>query len=171
MSSPFALWITGPPASGKSSITAALVKELRKRELDPAVLGSDLFRNYFQPQAPAAEEQRLRFYQGMIEIAALLVERGVPVLLDATGSRRAYRAAARERLHPFAEVFIDCPLEVCMARDKSGAYRKGPSDYEPPAHPDLHVKAGEVDPADAAKTIMDFLIVSGWIPARKAYRV
>ena len=51
MDTPFALWITGLPASGKSTITAALVAGLRKRGIDPIVLESDVFRKYFAPQA------------------------------------------------------------------------------------------------------------------------
>jgi adenylylsulfate kinase len=182
MAKPFALWITGLPASGKSSITTALVAELRKRSIDPVVLESDAFRNYFTPHATHSEDDRVRFYQGIVQVAGMFIEREVPVIIDATGNRRAYRAPARERLPVFAEVFVDCPLEICVARDPKGIYRQAREgatstvpglqvEYEPPLHPEVHVRGDQEDPESAAKKILDFLISSEWIPSRRLYRV
>ena len=182
MTTPFALWITGLPASGKSSITANLVDRLRRRAIDPVVLESDVFRKYFAFQATHSEEERVHFYQGLVDVAAKFLDRGVPVLIDATGNRRAYRAPARERFPLFAEVFVDCPLEVCLERDPKGIYRKGLQgsattvpglqvEYEPPIHPEVHIQSDREDPESAARKILDFLISSEWIPSRKLYRV
>ena len=182
MDTAFALWITGLPASGKSTITAELVNRLRSRSVDPVVLESDVFRRYFTPQATHSEEDRVQFYKGMVEVAARFLERGVPVVIDATGNRRAYRAPARERFPLFAEVFVDCPLERCMERDPKGIYRMGvqgaattvpglQAEYEPPIHPEVHIRSDQEDPPDAARKILDFLIGSEWIPSRKLYRV
>jgi len=179
---PFALWLTGLPAAGKSSITAALVRMLRARDIEPAVLESDTFRRYFTPHATTSEEDRSLFYQGMVEVAGMLVDRRVPVLIDATGNRRAYRAPARERLPVFGEVYVECPLEVCIARDPKGIYRKGllgsavtvpglQAEYEPPGSPEVHVRSDREDPESAAKKILDFLISNEWIPSRRMYRV
>lgn len=178
MDHPFALWITGLPASGKSTITAALLARLRQRGIDPAVLESDVFRKYFTPHATHSEEDRLLFYQGMVEVAALFLERGVPVILDATGNRRDYRHAARQRFPKFAEVFVDCPLELCMGRDPKGLYRRGRSgsattvpglqvEYEPPVHPEIRIRSDREEPDDAAGKILDYLIANEWIPTRK----
>jgi adenylylsulfate kinase len=182
MDIPFALWITGLPASGKSTITAALVAGLRKRGIDPIVLESDVFRKHFTPHATHSEEDRVSFYQGIVEIAAMILDRGIPVVIDATGNRRAYRTPARERFPKFAEVFVECPLEVCMGRDPKGIYRKGiegsastvpglQAEYEPPIHPELRIRSDHEDPDEAARKILDFLISSGWIPSRRLYRV
>jgi adenylylsulfate kinase len=182
MTTAFALWITGLPASGKSTITAELVDRLRARGVDPVVLESDTFRRYFTPQATHSEEDRVQFYTGIVEIAARFLERGVPVLIDATGNRRAYRAPARERFPLFAEVHVDCPLERCIERDPKGIYRMGlqgtatsvpglQAEYEPPIHPEVHIRSDREDPPSAARKILDFLILSEWIPSRKLYRV
>src|ERR1051326_2207052 len=101
----FALWITGLPSSGKSSISAAVVDRLRKRSIDPVVLESDVFRRFFTPHATHSEEDRVLFYQGVVEVASRFLDHGVSVIIDATGNRRAYRAPARERFPLFAEVF------------------------------------------------------------------
>ena len=66
MENPFVLWITGLPASGKSSITAALIAGLRKRGIDPVVLESDVFRKYFTPHATHSEEDRVLFYHSVV---------------------------------------------------------------------------------------------------------
>jgi adenylylsulfate kinase len=172
MDTPFALWITGLPASGKSTITAALVAGLRKRGIDPIVLESDVFRKYFVPQATHSEEDRVSFYQGIIEIAAMILERGIPVVIDATGSRRAYRTPARERFPKFAEVFVDCPLEVCIGRKGiEGSASRLQAEYESPIHPEIRIRSDHEDPDEAARKILEFLISSGWIPSRRLYRV
>jgi adenylylsulfate kinase len=182
METPFVLWITGLPASGKSSITAALVAQFHKRGIDPVVLESDVFRKYFTPQATHSEEDRIHFYRGMVDVAAMFAQRGVPVVIDATGNRRAYRQPARERLPRFAEVFVDCPLEVCRSRDPKGIYRKAlegqattvpglQAEYEPPIHPEVRIRSDREDPKEAARKILDFLITSGWIPSRRSSRV
>jgi len=178
MKAAFALWLTGLPGSGKSSITAALVAGLRQRGVDPVVLESDVFRAYFTPQATHSEEERVRFYQGMVEVAAKFVERGLPVVIDATGNRRAYREPARDRIPKFAEVFVDCPLEVCMRRDPKGIYRKAleglattvpglQAEYEPPLAPELRIPSDHEDPDEAARQIIDFLVGNGWISPRR----
>ena len=178
----FVVWLTGLPASGKSTITAALQSLLRKRSIDPVVLESDVFRRYFTPHSTHSEEDRLLFYRGIVEVAAGFVDHGVPVLIDATGNRRAYRDPARERFPLFAEVSVECPLEICVERDPKGIYRLGRSgaatavpglqvEYEPPLHPEIRIQSDQEDPEAASRRILDFLITREWIPSRKVYRV
>ena len=182
MLKPFALWITGLPGSGKSSITAALVAALQYRNVNPVVLESDRIRKYFTPHATYSNEDRVLFYQGVIHLAEIFVERDLPVILDATGNQRAYRAGARERLPHFAEVFVDCPLEVCIARDPKGLYHQGregmatsipglQSEYEPPVRPEIHIRSDVEDPESAARKIVDFLILREWIPSAGHRRI
>src|SRR5688572_22007470 len=181
MDSPFALWLTGLPASGKSSITAALVTQLRSRGIDPLVLESDMFRKYFMPHATYTEEDRVRFYRGIVDLAAMILDRGESVIIDATGNRRAYRAPARERFPRLAEVFVDCPLEVCRKRDPKGIYRQAlqgsattvpgvQAEYEPPVHPEIRIRSDREDPDEAARKIVDFLVTNEWIPSRRLHR-
>lgn len=177
MTAPFALWITGLPASGKSSLTAALVAALRGRGIRPAVLESDVFRKYFTPRADYSPEDRERFYRGIVHTAEMFVDHGVPVIIDATGNRRAHRASARERLPIFAEVYVNCPLEICMTRDPKGIYRKAreggatgvpglQDEYEPPLRPEIEIHGDREDPDSAARKIIDFLVSQELIPAR-----
>lgn len=113
----FAVWITGLPASGKSTLAAFLRTELAERGIDAAVLESDVLRLVFTPHSDHDEQDRETFYRRMTWVGALLVRHGVPVIFDATANRRAYRDEARRQIERFLEVYVECPLEVCMSRD------------------------------------------------------
>ena len=144
----FAVWLTGLPSSGKSTVAAALAAQLQDRGVDVAILESDALRRIFTPHPTYSEEERDTFYNAIVHVGQLLVDHGVPVIFDATANRRAYRDRARELIPNFLEVFIDCPLEICMQRDVKGIYRSGKAGgsttvpglqtvYEPPKHPDV----------------------------------
>src|SRR5262249_56632786 len=79
------------------------------------------------PHPTYRELERATFYRSMSFIGVLLVAHGVPVIFDATGNRRAYRAAARAAIERFIEVYVDCPLEICVTRDpKESTTRRSP---------------------------------------------
>jgi adenylylsulfate kinase len=155
----FAIWITGLPASGKSTIASSLKQLLADRGVDVEVLESDALRQALGGSYD--ETGRDAFYQRMVWIGTLLVKHGVPVIFDATANRRRYRDAARRQIAPFFEVFVDVPLEVCMARDPKGIYRNAAGDvpglhaaYEPPENPDIVIDGLRESPSDAAQRIM-----------------
>ncbi len=170
----FAVWITGLPASGKSTITAALVDKLRDRGLEVVVLESDVLRRVLPPGEYYGDRERDAFYESMVYIAELFIGRGIPVLLDATANRSRYREHARGRIAKFIEVFVDCPLEVCVERDPKGIYRKairGEADtvpglqtaYEPPADADIVVFGDVEAPERAADRILAKIEEKGYL--------
>ena len=161
----FAVWLTGLPSSGKSTLAAALSKLLAARGVDAAVLESDVLRRVLTPHPVYSEEERDSFYRAMAYIGKLLVDHGVPVIFDATANRRAYRDRARCEIARFVEVYVECPLDVCIARDPKGIYQRGreggtntvpglQADYEPPEHPDLVVRADRESPEEAAQRVI-----------------
>ena len=77
----------------------------------------------FSPAITTQNRGRDTFYRQMAYVGSLLVEHGVPVIFDATANRRAYRERARRQIGRFIEVYVDVPLETCMARDPKGIYR------------------------------------------------
>ena len=159
----FAVWITGLPASGKSTITSCLKQLLADRGVDVEVLESDALRRILHDES-YGEADRGAFYQRMVWIGTLLVKHGVPVIFDATANRQRYRDAARSQIPHFFEVFVDVPLAACMARDPKGIYRNAACDvpglhaaYEPPAHPDLVIDGLRESPLEAARRIAALL--------------
>lgn len=144
MTEPFAVWITGLPASGKSTLAAALKGELAQRGVQAAVLESDELRRILTPKPRYDEEERDAFYGAMLHLGLLLLRQGVPVIFDATANLRRYRDRARELIPRFFEVYVDTPLDVCRARDPKGLYRAAPGSlpglqapYEPPPRPEF----------------------------------
>src|SRR5678810_636823 len=114
----FAIWITGLPASGKSTIVFALRPQLKALGLTVDVLESDAVRRLLTPQATYSLEERDLFYRALAFTGQRLVEHGVTVVFDATASRQNYRDLARSMIPRFLEVAVECPLEVCMQRDR-----------------------------------------------------
>jgi adenylylsulfate kinase len=169
----FALWITGRPASGKSTLAAAVARVLREHGTDPVVLESDALRRFFTPRPTYSEEERDAFYAGMRSVGELFVRRGIPVIFDATAHRRAYRDRARSRLERFLEVLVDTPLEACRQRDPKGIYQSAANTsvpgvhvpYEAPETPDVIVRGDREDPDAAAERIVAVLAQKGWVSA------
>lgn len=169
----FAVWITGLPASGKSTVARALAAQLTALGLESAVLESDVLRPIFTPGALYREADRDVFYRQLAFVGELLTRHGVPVIVDATANLRRYREEARRRIPRFAEVYVDTPLEICMARDPKGIYRnagKGQgavpglqAPYEPPEHPELIVHGAEESPEQAAVRIIALLRERGFL--------
>jgi adenylylsulfate kinase len=171
----FAVWLTGLPASGKSTIARALAAELAGKGIRAAVLDSDAVRREITPNATYGEAEREAFYATVAYLARVLVLHGVPVIVDATANRRAYRDRAREAIPRFLEVHVRCPLAVCQARDPKGIYRRGAqgtaqnvpgvsAPYEPPLLPEMFVDGERDDPAVAARRIVSLLEKKGFLP-------
>jgi adenylylsulfate kinase len=171
----FAVWLTGLPASGKSTVARALAAELAGKGIRAAVLESDAVRREIAPNAGYGEAERDAFYATLAYLARVLVLHGVPVIVDATANRRAYRDRAREAIPRFLEVHVRCPLAVCQARDPKGIYRRGAegtaenvpgvsAPYEPPLTPEGIVDGERDDPAVAAGRIVSALEEKGYLP-------
>jgi adenylylsulfate kinase len=160
----FAVWLTGHSGSGKSATARELLRLLHQRGIEVSVLESDVMRTQLTPYPRYDDADRDFFYGALADIGVMLYEKKRPVLFDATANRRAYRDAARARIARFAEVFVDTPLETCIARDPKGLYRKGMKiPYEPPLAPELVIPGAAGTPAEGAGKIVALLAARGWI--------
>ena len=163
----FAVWITGIPASGKSSITRELVKKLALRGISIVVLESDEMTKILTPLPTYDMKERDDFYRALALIGGLITRSGVSVIFDATANKRDYREYARTLIPRFVEAYVECPLEICMKRDPKGIYGRalaGRTDtvpgiqtpYEPPQKPDITLNC--LNPPEAsADAVMDAL--------------
>ncbi|HEY7248910.1 MAG TPA: adenylyl-sulfate kinase [Methylomirabilota bacterium] len=111
----WAIWITGPPASGKSTIARAVTAELRARAQPVTWLDLDEVRASITPDPRDSDAERDLVYRALGYLATLLVEAGRPVVIDATAHRRVWRDLVRAAVPRFAEVQLVCPVEVCRA--------------------------------------------------------
>jgi adenylylsulfate kinase len=165
----FAVWITGLPASGKSTVVASVIAHLAVRGIDVAVLESDALRKIFTPHPRYDEEERDAFYRQMVYVGVVLTQHGVPVIFDATANRRLYRDRARQQIPKFLEVYVDCPLATCIARDPKGIYREAregtasavpglQAPYESPQEPELVVHGDREAPEAAGRRVVARLV-------------
>jgi adenylylsulfate kinase len=146
----FAIWLTGLPASGKSTLARELARDLKNRGMRVQILDSDELRQVLTPTPTYSEEERTWFYQVTTYLGQLLTNNGINVIFAATANRRSHREEAREAIERFVEIYVRCSLETCMERDEKGIYEKGLTGqaktvpglqipYESPETPDLIV--------------------------------
>jgi adenylylsulfate kinase len=164
----FAIWVTGLPASGKSSLTARIVGKLHAAGQKVQVLESDVMRDLLTPWLGYGAEARDNFYHLLTAVGELLLHNGINVIFDATAGERRFREEARQRLTKFIEVYVRCPLEVCEARDPKHIYEKArrgvytnvpgiQAPYEPPLNPEVIVDSTGSEPEEEAQTVIDAL--------------
>lgn len=162
-----AIWLTGLPASGKSTIAVALKPKLQEIG-SVEVLESDTVRRILTPHPTYSEAERDLFYRALAFMGAKLVSHGVTVIFDATANKRAHRDFARSMIPRFIEVAVECPLELAMQRDYKGTYQRGQrgesvsvpglqEPYEAPINPEVRVDTTKVKASEAAAIILEFL--------------
>jgi adenylylsulfate kinase len=167
----WAIWVTGLPGSGKTTIARAAAARLGARGVPVAVLELDEIRRVLTPVPSYSDAERDIVYRALVFMAVALTEAGVPVVIDATAHRRAWRDLARASIARFAEIQLDCSLEVARTREQhrrpghapqdiyAGAGRAGASvpgvdvPYERSTAPELAVDSATEDVATAAERI------------------
>jgi len=153
-----ALWITGLPGSGKSTVA----DEIKKKHPSFVLLRMDELRKVITPQPTYSETEREIVYRAMVYLAKKLTESGHDVIIDATGNLRRWRELARQLIPRYGEVYLKCPIEICVRREQErvetreapkDVYRKGAAGwpvpgvsapYEEPLRPELVVETDKV---------------------------
>ena len=171
---PRVLWLTGLSAAGKSTIVDNLRPVLSARGLTTCILDGDSVRTGLCRDLSFSAEDREENVRRVAEVAALMVEAGLTVMVALISPTRSARQLARSIVGSarFVEVFVDVPLAVAEARDPKGLYRRAraggitgftgvDSAYEPPVFPELHIRSDQVDVGRAVKMIDDWLLARG----------
>jgi adenylylsulfate kinase len=124
----WAIWITGPPGSGKSAIARATMARLAERGQPIKRLELDEIRKVITPAPSYTDREREIVYRALGYMAVTLVETDTPVLIDATAHRRAWRDLVRAAIPRFAEVQLVCPLDICQERERTRPVGHEPRD-------------------------------------------
>jgi len=172
------IWVTGMPGSGKSTLARLVARRLHRRHVPAQVLSVEMVREVLTPRPRYTEEERHVVYRALVFVSTMLARNDVNVIIDATANRRRYRNEARRRITRFAEIYLKCPLEVCMQREKgrkrrfgapsriyakarTGASKTVPGvgvPYEIPLSAELTVDTSLLRPNQSAEQISQFVL-------------
>ncbi|MDT4950985.1 MAG: bifunctional enzyme CysN/CysC [Pseudonocardiales bacterium] len=166
------VWLTGLSGSGKSTVAAELERRLVASGRPAYLLDGDNLRHGLNAGLGFSAEDRAENVRRVAEVAKLLADAGVVAIVSLVSPYHADRERART-LHsesglPFAEIFVDTPLQVCEARDPKGMYAKarageiknftGVDDpYEAPESPHLRLRPEDGDAAAQAALVVDLV--------------
>jgi adenylylsulfate kinase len=172
------LWMTGLPASGKSTLAVALEKTLWERGVHAYVLDGDNIRHGLNKDLGFSPEDRNENIRRIGEVAKLFTTAGVINLTAFISPYRADRDQARKLMSDaeFVEVFVDCSVTECERRDPKGHYKKARSGeikeftgvsapYEPPLQPEIVVHTDRESEEESVATILSYLERNGYVPA------
>jgi adenylylsulfate kinase len=149
------VWLTGLPASGKSTLARRIAARLGEARRGCVVLDGDQVRAALVPAPGYDPASRDGFYATLANLAALLAGQGAIVLVPATAHRRRWRAEARARAPRFVEVHVATPLDECRRRDPRRLYAEADpaavpglgEPYEAPEAPDVVAAGGDDEAA------------------------
>jgi len=164
---PAVVWFTGLPSAGKSTILNLVEQKLSRRGIHTYALDGDNLRLGLNRDLGFTEADRVENVRRAGEVARLMADAGLVVLCAFVSPFRNERRSVRERHDSgeFIEVFVDTPLAVCETRDPKGLYAKAragkafnvtgiDSPYEPPDHPEIHLRTETGTPDELAEQVI-----------------
>ena len=160
------IWLTGLSGSGKTTLAHALEMKLHNLGQHVYILDGDNVRHGLNSDLGFSDTDRVENIRRIAEVAHLMVDAGLIVIVAFISPFRADRELARQRFESdeFLEVFVDTPLAICERRDTKGLYVKArqgditdftgvSSPYDPPKNPELHLDSANLSVEDCIEKI------------------
>ena len=164
------LWFTGLSGSGKSSIANLVEQKLHKKGIRTYVLDGDNVRHGLNKDLGFVQSDRVENIRRVAEVAKLMHDAGLIVLVSFISPFRAERDMARALFDEgqFIEIYVDTPIEIAEKRDTKGLYaraRRGEipnftgidSPYEEPKSPEMKLNAGQNSLEECSNMVVDYL--------------
>ncbi len=175
------LWLTGLPGAGKTTLAQQLVGQLRSLGYSACLIDGDVLRQGLSRDLGFSDADRQEQVRRAGEVAWLLAQQGTIAVVALVSPFAVDRNRVRALHGPgrFAEVWVACPVSVCVARDPKGLYALARSGqlqgltgydarYEPPTQPELVVHTDQCSVTEGAAVLLDWLRRSGALPAPSA---
>jgi adenylyl-sulfate kinase len=175
MTQGFTIWFTGLSGAGKSTISAILADELRRRGHKLEVLDGDVVRTNLSKGLTFSKEDRDINIRRIGWVCEVLTRNDVVAIAAAISPYRAVRDELREQINRFVEVYVECPIDHLAERDVKGLYKQalagkisnftGVSDpYEPPLAPEVTCYSdGRETPEESAARVIAKLEELGYV--------
>ncbi len=168
---PAVLWFTGLPGSGKSTVANLIEQQLHARGVHTILLDGDNIRHGLNKDLGFSATDRVENIRRVGEVAKLMTDAGLIVLCAFISPFATERQMVRDILVPgeFIEIFVDTPLEQCMARDPKGLYKKALAGeiknftgvdqaYEAPVAPEIVLGQGEATAQQSSARVIAYLV-------------
>jgi bifunctional enzyme CysN/CysC len=164
---PCVVWFTGLSGAGKSTIANLLEKRLHAEGAHTYLLDGDNVRHGLNKDLGFTDADRVENIRRVSEVAKLMADAGLIVLVSFISPFRSERQMARDAMPPgeFVEVFVDTPFAEAERRDPKGLYLKArngqikhftgiDSPYEPPTDPEVRIETQKCTPEEAAERLL-----------------
>ncbi len=168
------LWFTGLPCSGKSTLANLLHSRLRAPGLKSELLDGDVVRQHLTKGLGFSKEDRDENIRRIGFVCHLLTRNGVVTIAAAISPYRSVRDEVRQLIGSFAEIYVNCPLEVCIQRDVKGMYKKAlrnelpqftgiSAPYESPLAPEITLETGKETVEESVGKVLAWLKDHGYM--------
>jgi bifunctional enzyme CysN/CysC len=181
---PCILWFTGLSGAGKSTIANLVEKQLHAEGRRTYLLDGDNVRHGLNKDLGFTDEDRVENIRRVAEVARLMVDAGLIVLVSFISPFRSERRMARALVAAgeFIEVFVDTPLGLAEARDAKGLYKKArrgelknftgiDSPYEAPEDAEIRLDTTQLMPEAAASRVILYLREAGMIDVDSSFDI
>jgi len=170
----FTVWFTGIPCCGKTTIADQVAIVLKKKDYTVERLDGDVVRQGLTSDLGFSKKDRDENIRRATFVAKMLTRNNVIVLATFVSPYREQRRNARNEIERFVEVYVRCPVEICMKRDVKGMYQKalggkikhftGVDDpYEEPEHPELILNTDTETIEESVKKVLHTIKELGYI--------
>ena len=173
---PWTIWVTGLSGSGKSTICKELIKLLDTAGIQYEYIRADDIRQFLTPNPTFSKTEKELIYRSSILISQLMNNQGINAIIDSVDGRGEGRRLGKEMLTNFNVIWIDCPIDLCIEREK---YREDKAaivdlyqralqgelklpglgyDYAYDSNPLLKLDSSLLSAAESARAIADILV-------------
>ncbi len=171
----FTCWLTGLSGAGKSTLAVNIARALDKLSIPCERLDGDVIRTNLSKGLGFSREDRNSNVSRVGFVCGLLNKHGVSVVVAMISPYQDTREKLRLYLPNFIEIYVDCPLEVCIERDPKGLYKKAlsgeipdftgiSSPYEAPLNPEVTLKPHQQSVEQCVEKVLEYLYSRGLIP-------
>ena len=153
---PFILWLMGPTSGGKTTLAEYCTEQWRAVDVPVIHFDGDEVRDFFGGDHGFRPEDRMRVVNTLIHLANKANDAGVNVVVSALTANPDARAQVARDVRNLVVGYVECPIDVCAARDPKGLYARAKAGeietligwntpYDPPENPDLVLKTDGAD--------------------------